>query len=43
MPYPDYARSERIADGTMHLLGVSGALVGATFLLIFAMQHAGLI
>ncbi|MFZ5961649.1 PAQR family membrane homeostasis protein TrhA [Thalassococcus sp. BH17M4-6] len=36
MPYPDYARSERIADGTMHVLGVSGALVGAAFLMIAA-------
>lgn len=30
--YPEYARSERIADGTMHALGVAGALIGAGLL-----------
>lgn len=33
--YPNYTRSERVADGTMHMLGVSGAIVGATFLAIW--------
>ena len=34
-PYPNYTRSERIADGTMHALGVTGAFTGAIFLLIW--------
>ena len=33
--YPAYARSERIADGAMHGLGVIGALGGAVFLLVW--------
>ena len=32
--YPTYARSERIADGTMHGLGVVGAIGGAVYLLL---------
>lgn len=39
-PYPSYALSERIADGTMHGLGVLGAVVGAVFLLIWAAGNA---
>ncbi|MBU2359867.1 MAG: hemolysin III family protein [Alphaproteobacteria bacterium] len=34
--YPDYARSERIADGTLHALGVAFALAGAVALLGWA-------
>jgi hemolysin III len=34
--YPSYARSERIADGTMHAIGVLGALSGAIVLLIWS-------
>ncbi|WP_375253905.1 hemolysin III family protein [Yoonia sp.] len=34
--YPDYARSERIADGTIHAIGVLGALIGALVLMIWA-------
>ena len=34
--YPAYARSERIADGTIHALGVAQALVGTVLLLTFA-------
>lgn len=34
--YPYATLSERIADGTMHALGVIGAICGATFLLIWA-------
>lgn len=34
--YPAYARSERIADGTLHALGVAAALTGAAFLLIWS-------
>lgn len=35
-PYPKYSRSERIADGTMHALGVTGAIVGALSLVIWS-------
>lgn len=38
--YPAYARSERIADGTIHAIGVTFALVGATILTSFALMHA---
>ncbi len=37
MPYPSNAkRSERIADGAMHLLGVTGAIGGALLLLMWS-------
>lgn len=39
--YPSYARSERIADGLMHVLGVSGAIVGAVLLLVFTTGEVG--
>lgn len=39
--YPKYARSERIADGTMHAIGLTGALAGAVTLVIWAVLHAG--
>ncbi len=38
--YPAYARSERIADGVIHALGVTFALAGATILTALAMRHA---
>jgi len=38
--YPAYARSERIADGVVHALGVSFALAGASLLTVFAFRHA---
>lgn len=38
--YPAYAVSERIADGTMHFLGVTGALTGTLWLLIWAVGAA---
>ena len=34
--YPNYARSERIADGTLHALGVAFALIGAVALIAWA-------
>ncbi|MEO0931065.1 MAG: hypothetical protein AAFY14_10520 [Pseudomonadota bacterium] len=34
--YPAYARSERIADGTMHAIGVIGAISGAVVLIVWA-------
>jgi hemolysin III len=38
-PYPAYARSERIADGTVHAIGVLFALAGASVLTGFAVLH----
>ncbi|TNC74643.1 PAQR family membrane homeostasis protein TrhA [Rubellimicrobium roseum] len=38
--YPAYARSERIADGVIHALGVAFALTGATMLTMQAASHA---
>lgn len=34
--YPAYARSERIADGTMHAIGVLGAITGAAVLIVWS-------
>lgn len=39
--YPAYARSERIADGTIHALGLGLALTGAILLVIWSAQHLG--
>ena len=39
--YPAYARSERIADGTMHAVGVSFALAGAAALIVWSIMHTG--
>lgn len=38
--YPIYAKSERIADGTMHAIGVTGAVLGAALLMIW---NAGMV
>jgi len=38
--YPTYARSERIADGTMHTVGVLGAISGAVVLIVWASGQA---
>ncbi|MDP2733022.1 MAG: hemolysin III family protein [Hoeflea sp.] len=38
--YPDYSRSERVADGSMHAIGVVGAVSGAILLLIWSAQVA---
>ncbi len=38
--YPTYARSERIADGTMHAVGVLGAVTGAVVLIIWSSGQA---
>lgn len=35
--YPAYARSERIADCTLHVLGVTFALIGAVTLVVWAL------
>lgn len=34
--YPTYARSERIADGAMHAVGVIGAISGTVVLIVWA-------
>lgn len=38
--YPTYARSERIADGTMHAVGVLGAIMGAFVLIVWSSGQA---
>ncbi len=38
--YPAYARSERIADGVIHAMGVTFALIGGVILTILAALHA---
>ncbi|MEY1556545.1 hemolysin III family protein [Yoonia sp. R2331] len=39
--YPAYDRSERIADGAMHTVGVIGALAGAAALSVWSVMHLG--
>ena len=39
--YPAYARSERIADGAVHAIGLTAALAGAIFLIVWAALHLG--
>jgi hemolysin III len=34
--YPSYTRPERVADGSMHAIGVTGAVLGAILLLVWA-------
>lgn len=34
--YPVYTRSERVADGSMHAIGVTGAVLGAVLILSWA-------
>ncbi|MGJ8572947.1 MAG: PAQR family membrane homeostasis protein TrhA [Hoeflea sp.] len=34
--YPDYTRSERVADGSMHAIGVIGSVFGAALLLAWS-------
>lgn len=34
--YPSYTKSERVADGSMHVVGVTGAVLGAILLLVWA-------
>ncbi|WP_417424875.1 PAQR family membrane homeostasis protein TrhA [Hoeflea sp.] len=34
--YPNYTRSERVADGSMHAIGVIGSVLGAAFLLMWS-------
>lgn len=35
--YPSYAREERIADGTMHVIGVVSSLIGFAFVYAYAL------
>ncbi|WP_137701129.1 PAQR family membrane homeostasis protein TrhA [Marimonas lutisalis] len=37
--YPVYARSERVADAAMHILGIAGALTGTVWLIIWSWGH----
>lgn len=39
--YPAYSKPERIADGTMHFLGVGGAITGAALLPLWADPDSG--
>jgi hemolysin III len=38
--YPTYTRSERVADGSMHAIGVTGAVLGAILLLVWSVPVA---
>ncbi|WP_417409658.1 PAQR family membrane homeostasis protein TrhA [Hoeflea sp.] len=38
--YPSYTRSERVADGSMHAIGVTGAVLGAIVLLVWSVPVA---
>ncbi|MBC7280391.1 hemolysin III family protein [Hoeflea sp.] len=38
--YPDYSRSERVADGSMHAIGLIGAISGSMLLLIWSSRVA---
>lgn len=38
--YPDYSRLERVADGSMHAIGLIGAVSGAVLLLVWSSQVA---
>ncbi len=37
--YPTYTLPERVADGTMHILGVFGAIFGAVFLAVWNFEQ----
>ena len=37
--YPVYARAERVADTTMHVIGLAGALVGTIWLVIWGFER----
>ena len=37
--YPAYARSERVADATMHILGIAGALTGTLWMILWTWGH----
>lgn len=38
--YPQYTRSERVADGSMHAIGLVGAVLGAALLLVWSSRVA---
>lgn len=38
--YPVYTKSERIADASMHAIGITGAVTGATLLLVWSADVA---
>ncbi len=35
LSYPEYSRSERIANGVVHVTGIVGAIIGVTILFTF--------
>ena len=37
--FPEYTFSERVADGLLHVIGVTASLAAATILVVFAFQH----
>jgi len=37
--FPEYTLGERVADGSLHVIGVTASLVAATGLIAFAFQH----
>lgn len=39
MSYPNYSRAERIADGIVHVLGITAAITGVVVLFGMASQH----
>jgi hemolysin III len=41
MPYPDYTRAERIADGVVHVIGVTAAFIAVTVLFATWSQQMG--
>ncbi|VAW00237.1 FIG01964566: Predicted membrane protein, hemolysin III homolog [hydrothermal vent metagenome] len=41
MPYPNFTRAERIADGMVHVLGVIAAIIGVTALLYYSAHQMG--
>ena len=41
LPYPNYTRSERLADAVVHVIGVASALVAVTVLFWLFSEHMG--
>ena len=41
MPYPTYTRAEKIADGTIHTVGILSALTATTILIAVMAHHLG--
>ncbi|GAG96877.1 unnamed protein product, partial [marine sediment metagenome] len=41
--FPKYTFGERVADGSLHFIGVTASLAAATILVVFAFQHLPLL